>query len=205
MLFAGAIMAQPDMKFSENTHDFGEIEEGKLASHEFKFINVGNLPLSIIKVMPVCGWISTEWTKDPIMPGKGGSIKAVYNSEGHPGVFGKQIIIRLNFGGFEHLYVNGSVIKKAEKVTTEEQNSPKIALTRSLVLDTIVIGNKVWMAKNLDTDRYANGDTIPLIRIDNEWVVSNEMNKIGASCFYDNNPDNNSKYGKLAVQLVCNY
>jgi uncharacterized protein (TIGR02145 family) len=61
------------------------------------------------------------------------------------------------------------------------------------VYKTVRIGNQVWMAENLRVSRYRNGDLIPEITDNYEWfeIVS------GACCNSDNEPSNNSKYGKL--------
>jgi hypothetical protein len=132
-LFAGAAMAQPAMKISEDIHDFGEIIEGKMASHEFQVTNTGNQPLIISNVQPSCGCTSPHWTKEAIMPGKSGSVKATYNSAGRPGAFNKSLTIVSNIGTPKVLHIKGSVIKKEDKVYTEEQkkNSPKIVLEKS--------------------------------------------------------------------------
>ena len=58
---------------------------------------------------------------------------------------------------------------------------------------TVTIGNQVWMKKNLDVDRYRNGDLIPQVTDPTEW--SNLTT--GAWCYYNNNPANGATYGKL--------
>ena len=133
ILFAGVVMAQPAMKISEDIHDFGEIVEGKMASHEFQVTNTGNQPLIISNVQPSCGCTSPHWTKEAIMPGKSGSVKATYNSAGRPGVFNKSLTVISNIGSPKILHIKGAVIKKEDKVYTEEQkkNSPKIVLEKS--------------------------------------------------------------------------
>lgn len=61
---------------------------------------------------------------------------------------------------------------------------------------TVTIGNQVWMAENLNVDRYRNGDIIPEIKTEEGWEKAGENQK-RAYCHYDNNPDNGFKYGKL--------
>jgi hypothetical protein len=133
-LFSGSLLiAQPTMKFTEESFDFGEIIEGKLASHEFQVTNSGNQPLIMSNVQPSCGCTSPHWTKEPIMPGKSGIVKATYNSAGRPGVFNKSLTIISNTGTPKILHIKGTVVKKDEKVYTEEQkkNSAKIVLEKS--------------------------------------------------------------------------
>jgi hypothetical protein len=136
ILFSGAMLvAQPTIKVLEETHDFGEVVEGKMASYEFQFTNAGDQPLIINNVQPSCGCTSPHWTKEPIMPGKTGTIKAIYNSAGRPGVFNKSLTVISNAAnGSKVLHIKGSVIKKEDKVYTEEQkkNSPKIVIEKSV-------------------------------------------------------------------------
>jgi uncharacterized protein (TIGR02145 family) len=58
---------------------------------------------------------------------------------------------------------------------------------------SVKIGNQVWMAENLKTDRYSNGDLIPNIKGNFEW--SNL--KAGAWTSYNNSSQNDEIYGKL--------
>jgi uncharacterized protein (TIGR02145 family) len=57
----------------------------------------------------------------------------------------------------------------------------------------VKIGNQVWMCKNLDVDRYRNGDLIPEVTDPTAW----ENLKTGAWCYYDNDPSMGAIYGKL--------
>ena len=61
---------------------------------------------------------------------------------------------------------------------------------------TITIGTQVWMTKNLDVATFRNGDPIPQAKTDEEWKKAGE-NKQPAWCYYDNDPANGAKYGKL--------
>lgn len=60
----------------------------------------------------------------------------------------------------------------------------------------VKIGSNYWMKKNLDVSTFRNGDIIPHARTKEEWELANE-NKQPAWCYYDHNPANNLKYGKL--------
>lgn len=63
------------------------------------------------------------------------------------------------------------------------------------IYKTIVIGNQTWMAENLRTTRYRNGDSIPNITDNIEW---NDQ-KTGAYCVYNNSTDLDTiaTYGRL--------
>ena len=53
-----------------------------------------------------------------------------------------------------------------------------------------------WSPKNLDVDKFRNGDIIPEARTDEEWKLAGKNGK-PAWCYYDNNPENGKLYGKL--------
>ena len=63
------------------------------------------------------------------------------------------------------------------------------------VYKTIVIGSQEWMAENLKTSIYRNGDTIANLS-EIEWI-SNSSTQIGAWAFYNNDIQYECPYGKL--------
>lgn len=60
----------------------------------------------------------------------------------------------------------------------------------------VTIGSQVWMTKNLDVATFRNGDPIPQAKTDEEWEKAGK-NKQPAWCYYENDPANGAKYGKL--------
>jgi uncharacterized protein (TIGR02145 family) len=60
------------------------------------------------------------------------------------------------------------------------------------VYKTIVIGSQEWMAENLKTSTFLNGDAIPEIIENAQWPT-----QTSASCFYNSNNENECPYGKL--------
>ena len=60
----------------------------------------------------------------------------------------------------------------------------------------IVIGKQIWMSKNLNVDKFRNGDPIPEAKTIQEWLKASE-NKQPAWCYYDNIAANGEKYGRL--------
>ncbi|MBN2213003.1 MAG: DUF1573 domain-containing protein [Bacteroidales bacterium] len=85
------------IEFTDTAYDFGIIEESKgIVSHEFIFSNNGGLPLILSSVRPTCGCTTPEWTKEPVMPGKLGSINVSFNPKGRPGPFSKSITVFSN-------------------------------------------------------------------------------------------------------------
>jgi len=63
---------------------------------------------------------------------------------------------------------------------------------------TAKIGKQVWMTENLNEDAFRNGDSIPEARVNSnyEWYFTGEEGK-PAWCYYEDEPDNGDKYGKL--------
>ena len=57
----------------------------------------------------------------------------------------------------------------------------------------IKIGDQTWTSKNLDVETYRNGDAIPKVEDQEEWANLTT----GAWCYYENESDNGTTYGKL--------
>jgi len=131
--FAGIVNAQT-IKVNKESHDFGLVVEGEQASQTFEVTNTGSAPLVITSVQPSCGCTTPDWTKEPILPGKTGVIKASYNSQGRPGVFNKSITVVSNstIEGTKVLTIKGFVEKKDETVYTDAQKkaSPKLSIDK---------------------------------------------------------------------------
>jgi uncharacterized protein (TIGR02145 family) len=60
-------------------------------------------------------------------------------------------------------------------------------------IESVKIGAQTWMKKNLDVDRYRNGDPIPQVTDSTVW----ENLKTGAWCYYNNDSTLGKIYGKL--------
>ncbi|MCF8449564.1 MAG: DUF1573 domain-containing protein [Taibaiella sp.] len=83
-------------KFTEETHDFGEIPEGPIAEYDFEFKNVGKEPIIINEAHGSCGCTVPKWPQEPILPGKKGVIHVAYTSQGRPGPINKDVTINSN-------------------------------------------------------------------------------------------------------------
>ena len=59
------------------------------------------------------------------------------------------------------------------------------------ICKTVNIGNQTWMAEDLKSNTYQNGDDIPLVPEQSVWKNLNS----GAICYYET--DNNSGFGSL--------
>ncbi len=119
----------PVIKFKENIFDFGTIEEGTTARHDFKFYNIGDKPLVLKSVRPGCGCTVSEWPRDPIMPGDSGIITARFNSRGYAGRgFYKSIAVttNMNKNNVKVIYIKGFVRKPLSFKKEPEVISPVI-------------------------------------------------------------------------------
>lgn len=66
----------------------------------------------------------------------------------------------------------------------------------SMKINEIIIGNQIWMDKNLSVDTFQNGDSIKEAKTNDEWKKALE-NGEPAWCCYENYPSNGDKYGKI--------
>ena len=64
------------------------------------------------------------------------------------------------------------------------------------VYRTVQIGTQTWMAENLKTEKYRNGESILNIIDQNEWNATPQTGR-SAFCDYNNDKANNCPYGKL--------
>ena len=85
----------PKIAFTEQEHNYGTLQKGGDGNCEFVFTNDGNEPLILSNVKASCGCTVPTWTKEPIMPGKTGTIKVRYNTN-NIGAFTKTITVTSN-------------------------------------------------------------------------------------------------------------
>jgi uncharacterized protein (TIGR02145 family) len=65
------------------------------------------------------------------------------------------------------------------------------------------IGSQTWMPQNLNIDTFRNGDKIPQAKTAEEWKTAGDSGK-PAWCYYQNDSNNASKYGKLYNAFASN-
>ncbi len=131
----GMAFAQPSFKFDTESFDFGELKEDDEAAHTFTITNTGDTPLIISEVRPSCGCTTPEWSREPILPGKTGAIKATYGTHGRIGFFNKSIAVTTNATpATANLYIRGIVNAKTEANFTENEIklSPKLIIEKSV-------------------------------------------------------------------------
>jgi len=76
---------------------------------------------------------------------------------------------------------------------TESENEEIVTDIDGNIYHTVTIGTQTWLAENLKTTKYRNGDPIPKITDGTAW--SNTTS--GAYCDYNNDVKNGATYGRL--------
>jgi len=95
MLSMATFAQSAEMTFTKLEHDYGTINKNDNGNCEFTFKNSGKEPIIITDVRSSCGCTVPAWTKEPVMPGKTGSIKVRYATD-RIGVIDKQITVISN-------------------------------------------------------------------------------------------------------------
>jgi uncharacterized protein (TIGR02145 family) len=82
-----------------------------------------------------------------------------------------------------HIDANAEKKKKGKKAKSTE-------------IASVRFGNQLWTTKNLNVDRFRYVAPIPQARTQDEWIRA-ALDKKPAWCYYQNDPINGAKYGKL--------
>ncbi len=89
--------SQAVIRFEQKVHDFGNIKEiDGTVSYDFIFVNDGKAPILIKNVESSCGCTSPEWSRQPVLPGKKGFVKATFDPKDRPSHFDKTITVYSN-------------------------------------------------------------------------------------------------------------
>ncbi len=102
------------------------------------------------------------------------------------------------------LIIAGTLLLLSFSCKKEDETIPSIQFNNDLTYGTmtdqdgntyktITIGTQTWMAENLKTTKYRNGDPIPNVTDISEWYHLTT----GAYCDYINTPGSDVTYGKL--------
>lgn len=85
-------------------------------------------------------------------------------------------------------------LKPAQKPVVNNNATNQVTQTGSF--KSVKIGTQTWMTENLNVSTFRNGDPIPEAKTNEEWEKAGKAGK-PAWCYYDNDPNNGKKYGKL--------
>lgn len=112
------------MKFATDVHDFGTVKEGDPAVYEFTFKNTGKDPIVVQNARGSCGCTVPSYSKDPVAPGKSGTIKVNYHTQGRPGPINKTVTVQSNVGTTV-LHIKGTVEKAPASSVPENKSMMK--------------------------------------------------------------------------------
>jgi len=90
--------------------DVGQIPQGKPKAIVFEFKNTGKTAVVITNVKGSCGCTATDYTKEPVLPGKSAKVTATYNA------------------------ANKGAFTKTVTVTTSAETAPKILTLKGTVI-----------------------------------------------------------------------
>ena len=82
---------------------------------------------------------------------------------------------------------------KSKPIQKSPKSEPDKKIKDSL---SVTIGAQTWALANLNVSTFRNGDTIPEAKTNKDWVTAGETGK-PAWCYYNNDPANGLRYGKL--------
>ncbi len=100
-------------KFNTENFDFGKIKQGVASKATFTVTNIGNTPLIIEQAAPSCGCTVGDYTKEPIAPGKTGTITAVFDGRAL-GPVNKTVTVKFaNVADVKFLKLSGEVLDAA--------------------------------------------------------------------------------------------
>ncbi len=163
------ILAQGKLDFEVTDHNFGDInEESGPAEFTFYFVNNSEQGVKITNVKASCGCTTPGWTREVVMPGDSGYVKAKYNPRNRPGRFRKSLrITTTDPKSNQTLYISGFVRPKPK---TPEQEYPVVLGNFRLKYRGLNMG-KITTEKVVDKtfDIYNNSDTIELL--DSEKLI----------------------------------
>ena len=85
------------IEIDKTVHNFGDIllDSGPVTC-TFTLKNTGSQPVVIYNAVTSCGCTKATWTKEPIMPGKTGTISATYSNDEGPYPFDKSVTVYLS-------------------------------------------------------------------------------------------------------------
>lgn len=89
---------------------------------------------------------------------------------------------------------NSSGLAYGNEVVFRTNDSPVTDIDGN-VYPAVVIGEQIWMARNLEVTHYADGTEVPFTPA-NEWWDSLRVTEKGY-CYYNNSPSNKRNYGAL--------
>ena len=135
LAFTAPVFAQPQAKkvadvakFASETIDFGKVKQSVPAKGTFTVTNISTTPLIIEQANPTCGCTISDYTKEPIAPGKNGVINATFNAA-NVGHFEKHLTVK--FAGVDEIK---SITFTGDVLSPEDFDKAKTAAPAAAVI-----------------------------------------------------------------------
>lgn len=171
-LVFGFIHAQNKLSFENATHDFGQMtEDGGSAEYTFHFVNSGDVPVTITRVKASCGCTTPGWTKEAVMPGDSGFVKAKYNPKNRPGRFRKSLrLTTTDAASNQTLYISGFVEPTPK---TPEEEYPVVVGNFRMQYKGLNMG-KITTEKTFEKtfNIYNSSDTVETLNLEDMSIPS---------------------------------
>jgi len=117
---------KPKLTFEKMEWDFGEIVEGDIVEHKFKFTNTGNAPLEIFATSATCGCTRPSFPFLDIAPGESNVIGVTYNSVSKEGDQNPEITVESNAVPKKTILKLFGTVKPKPKEEKKDTTSTKI-------------------------------------------------------------------------------
>lgn len=151
------------VRYDATSHDFGQIRETDgPVSHTFAFTNTSRTPFIIEFVSVSCGCTSPEYSREPVLPGRTGSITVTFDPAGRPGAFRSPVVVTSNNRRDQvTLTLAGQVIPRPRTVTDQypDELSPGGLRATGTNLLFGYVGRGTVKSQSLDL---YNGGTTPV-------------------------------------------
>ena len=112
-------VANQPLRFDSEELHFGTIaEDGGLWQGRLGFVNEGDAPIVITRVVTTCGCLRASFDRSPLAPKRCSELQVSYNPKGHPGVVYQRLFLYTNLSASRPtaiLSLKGAVEQAADK------------------------------------------------------------------------------------------
>jgi hypothetical protein len=144
--FSFAQKSAPKIAAEKPDHNFGEILEGQIVTHNFEIINTGTADLKIEKVQASCGCTAAQPTKKLLKPGEKTSIRVEFDSSDRMGIQQKYVYVFSNDPASPQLRLSFSALI-VDKISNPTGKVPKLILEKNQIDFGNVEEGKIVIAK----------------------------------------------------------
>ena len=150
------------VEFDKTVHDFGDISvnDGPQTC-TFTVKNVGKEPIAIYEVVTSCGCTDASWTREPLQPGKTGTISATYKNEDGPVPFDKTLTVYIAGVSKPVILRLRGIVHEKKKSVAELYGAEKIG-TMGLKSLNYKVQNILQGESSSDEAKIANLGTKPM-------------------------------------------